>query len=129
MSASKRKRRAAGHGLEEWEVSLVMAMLATKRWSKQEIHAHFSHPARPINQARISQIASGIVQVGKVKSFTDIGGMHILHLDRSDRARNDLAKRLDGLGCDVDTDGDHWLRAGDFTPTPARGPKKRKGKQ
>ncbi|HVA15008.1 MAG TPA: ATP-binding protein, partial [Stellaceae bacterium] len=58
-AASKRKRRTRGHGLEEWEVSLVKAMLATKRWSKQDIHAHFSHPERPINQARISQIASG----------------------------------------------------------------------
>jgi hypothetical protein len=64
-----------------------------------------------------------IVQVGDVKPFTDIGGMHILHMSGSDASRNELSKRLESLGCKIDTDGDHWLRAGDFTPTS---PKKKK---
>jgi hypothetical protein len=50
-----------GKKLEDWEVSLVKTMLAKGKWSKQDIHAHFSHPDRPINQARISQIASGVI--------------------------------------------------------------------
>jgi predicted nucleotide-binding protein len=58
-----------------------------------------------------------IVQVGDVKSFTDIGGMHILHLTGSDKSRHDFANRLEDLGCKIDRDGDHWLRAGDFAPT------------
>jgi predicted nucleotide-binding protein len=58
-----------------------------------------------------------IVQSGDVKQFTDIGGMHILRLTGSDSSRHLLANRLRDLGCAIDTDGDHWLRAGDFTPT------------
>lgn len=48
--------------IDDWEASLIKAMLADGRWSKQDIHAYFSHPERPINQARISQIASGVIR-------------------------------------------------------------------
>ena len=67
-----------------------------------------------------------IVQVGDVKPFTDIGGMHILRMSGSDASRNELSKRLESLGCKINTDGDHWLRAGNFTPTlPKKKTKKR----
>lgn len=65
-----------------------------------------------------------IVQVGDVKPFTDIGGMHILQMTGSDTSRNELSKRLQTCGCTINTDGDHWLRAGDFAPTEPK--KKRK---
>jgi predicted nucleotide-binding protein len=58
-----------------------------------------------------------IVQVGDVKPFTDIGGMHILHLSGNDASRHDFANRLEDLGCKIDRSGDHWLRAGNFEPT------------
>jgi predicted nucleotide-binding protein len=58
-----------------------------------------------------------MVQVGDVKPFTDLGGMHIPHLSGDDKSRHDFANRLADLGCKIDRDGDHWLRAGDFTPT------------
>jgi predicted nucleotide-binding protein len=66
-----------------------------------------------------------MVQVGNVKSFTDIGGMHIPYLTGDDRSRHDFANRLADLGCKIDRDGDHWLRAGDFTPTVSGSKKKR----
>lgn len=58
-----------------------------------------------------------IVQMGDVKPFTDIGGMHILRLTGNDQSRHEFANRLEDLGCTIDRGGDHWLRAGDFTPT------------
>ncbi|SRR6266568_4982669 len=58
-----------------------------------------------------------IVRVGDVKPFTDIGGMHILHLTGDDASRHELANRLRRLGCKIDREGDHWLRAGTFVPT------------
>jgi len=67
-----------------------------------------------------------IVQMGNVKSFTDIGGMHILRLSGDDASRHDFANRLEALGCKVDTAGNHWLRAGEFTPT---GPMVRKARR
>lgn len=52
---SKRKR---GHNLERWEVSLVKAMLATKKYNDQDILAHFTRPTRSINHRLISEIRS-----------------------------------------------------------------------
>jgi predicted nucleotide-binding protein len=69
-----------------------------------------------------------IVSVGKVKPFTDIGGMHILNMNGSDAARNEFSKRLEMVGCTINTDGDHWLRAGEFSPAVPKN-KKRKIKR
>jgi predicted nucleotide-binding protein len=69
-----------------------------------------------------------IVRVGDVKPFTDIGGMHILHLTGSDQSRHDFANRLEDLGCDINRDGDHWLRAGEFSPTEPKAKKTAKRK-
>jgi predicted nucleotide-binding protein len=67
-----------------------------------------------------------MVQVGDVKPFTDLGGMHIPHLSGDDKSRHDFANRLADLGCKIDRDGDHWLRAGDFTPTVPKTKRKAK---
>jgi hypothetical protein len=61
-----------------------------------------------------------IVSCGKLKPFTDIGGMHVLRLTGSAASRQEFRQRLESLGCDVDRDGDYWLRAGDFTPTESK---------
>jgi len=59
-----------------------------------------------------------MVQVGEMKSFSDIAGRHMVHLDNSFERRNDFALRLGKL-CKVDTTGTDWTKSGDFTPTPA----------
>jgi predicted nucleotide-binding protein len=69
-----------------------------------------------------------MVQVGRVKSFSDIGGMHIPYLSNEHKSRHEFANRLRDLGCKIDQDGDHWLRAGDFTPTPPKGRKPKRTK-
>ena len=66
-----------------------------------------------------------MVQVGDVKPFTDVGGMHIPHFTGDAKSRHDLANRLADLGCKLNRDGDHWLRAGDFKPTPAKSTRKK----
>lgn len=68
-----------------------------------------------------------MIRIGDVKSFTDVGGMHIPHFSGDDKSRHDLANRLEDLGCKIDRDGDHWLRAGDFTPTPPKSKRKKRG--
>lgn len=67
-----------------------------------------------------------MVRIGDVKSFTDVGGMHIPHFSGDDKSRHDLANRLEDLGCKIDRDGDLWLRAGNFTPTPPKSKRKRR---
>jgi predicted nucleotide-binding protein len=56
-----------------------------------------------------------IVEVGELRPFSDIWGRHVVHLDNSAVSRQELASRLDLAGCDVNTDGEDWLREGDFS--------------
>jgi hypothetical protein len=51
-----------GPQLEDWEVALIRAMLASGRFRrKQDVLPYFNRPERTVNQARISQIAAGAI--------------------------------------------------------------------
>lgn len=65
------------------------------------------------------------VQVGKVKPFSDVGGMHMVRLTDDTAKRNDLANRLQKIGCGVDKVGSDWMHAGTFEPTEPKPAKKR----
>ena len=55
-----------------------------------------------------------LVEIGRLRPFSDIAGLHIVRFDGSSQMRQDLAHRLRDAGCDVDLDGQHWHTAGDF---------------
>jgi predicted nucleotide-binding protein len=57
-----------------------------------------------------------LVQVGEVRTFSDVGGMHVVHLNDGPVARRELADRLEATGLDVDTSGTGWYGAGTFIP-------------
>lgn len=61
-----------------------------------------------------SQERTILVQVGKVKPWSDIAGRHITYLDNSPEKRNELVNKLKAAGCDVDTSGEDWYKTGDF---------------
>lgn len=54
------------------------------------------------------------VQVGNVKSFSDILGRHLIKLNNSTEVRQDLANRLKLAGCNVNLEGTDWHSTGDF---------------
>jgi predicted nucleotide-binding protein len=56
-----------------------------------------------------------LVQVGKVRGFTDIAGRHLAKLTNEIVRRNDVANRLDKIGCTISKRGDDWMTEGDFT--------------
>ena len=58
-----------------------------------------------------------MVQVGDIKSFSDIAGRHMVHLDDTYASRNDFALRLSRLCKVVDTTGTQWPKVGTFIPT------------
>lgn len=58
-----------------------------------------------------------IVQVGKVRPFSDIAGKHLVKLTDDTGKRNDLANRLAKIGCVVNKVGNDWMTAGTFEPT------------
>ena len=65
--------------------------------------AFATHPQRTV-----------IVQVGNLRPFSDIAGLHIVRMDGSPAERQNIAHRLRDAGCPVDLDGTHWYTTGDF---------------
>lgn len=61
-----------------------------------------------------------IVEFGKVRPFTDIGGRYIVRLDNTPEMKNRLAGLLRTVGCAVNTSGSDWLRV-DLTPPAPKG--------
>lgn len=62
-----------------------------------------------------------MVTIGDLRPFSDVAGRHTVRMDNSAEKRTTLAGRLQGAGCPVNRVGNDWLRAGDFTATPAPG--------
>ncbi|WP_043457912.1 TIR domain-containing protein [Arthrobacter sp. 31Y] len=63
-----------------------------------------------------------LVEMGRVKTFSDIQGRHVVRLDNTTAKRQDLATRLKNAGCAVNMTGTDWHTAGDLTPpAPAGG--------
>lgn len=58
-----------------------------------------------------------LVQVGWVKPFTDVGGLHITRMNNTPEKRQELASKLKTAGCDVDTGGSDWYSTGNFDIT------------
>lgn len=57
-----------------------------------------------------------IVELGQIKSFSDIHGRHVVRLDNSVGKRQQLAQRLETAGCSVNLAGTDWHTEGDLTP-------------
>jgi predicted nucleotide-binding protein len=55
-----------------------------------------------------------IVQIGELRPFSDIAGIHILKLNNSASKRKEFVDRLKCAGCTVDTSGTDWFRTGNF---------------
>lgn len=55
-----------------------------------------------------------LVQVGRVRGFTDISGLHIAKLTNDSGRRNDVANRLEKIGCKINRKGEDWYTAGNF---------------
>jgi predicted nucleotide-binding protein len=104
-----------------------LAQLKQQFWGPDDKHAdgQLAGQARP-NVIFEAGLALGahpektvIVQVGRVRAFSDIAGKHLVRLSQ-DKGRSDLANRLKKLGCPVVTTGEDWMNAGHFEPTEAK---------
>ena len=61
-----------------------------------------------------NQNSTVLVQVGKVRPFSDIAGRHVVHLSNSIESRLELMTKLSNAGCIVDLSGTDWQSEGDF---------------
>ena len=57
-----------------------------------------------------------LVELGRIRAFSDVQGRHVVRMDNSVAKRQDLAHRLRDAGCSVNLDGNDWHTAGDLTP-------------
>ena len=55
-----------------------------------------------------------LVELGRVRPFSDVAGRHVLRLTGSPEGRKDLAERLRTAGCSVDLSGTDWLTKGNL---------------
>ena len=55
-----------------------------------------------------------LVELGRLRPFSDIAGRHVLRLDNSSERRHELAQRPESAGCPVKITGTDWYSAGDF---------------
>jgi len=62
-----------------------------------------SHPERTV-----------LIEIGKLRPFSDVAGRHSLKFDGSPKARHALTERLRTAGCELNTAGEDWLSVGDF---------------
>jgi hypothetical protein len=56
-----------------------------------------------------------LVEVGKVRPFSDVAGRHAIRLTNAVASRQALAQRLADAGCELDLTGTDWHSAGDFS--------------
>ena len=55
-----------------------------------------------------------LVEVGKLRPFSDVGGRHAVRLNSSTERRQEFAQRLESAGCLVNLTGTTWHKVGDF---------------
>ena len=55
-----------------------------------------------------------IVELGELRPFSDVAGLHVIRLNNTSQRRQELAQRLKTARCPVNLDGIRWHTAGDF---------------
>lgn len=55
-----------------------------------------------------------LVEVGKIRPFSDTAGRHVVHLNNSNTTRKELMIKLKNAGCEVDFESSDWEAEGDF---------------
>jgi predicted nucleotide-binding protein len=56
-----------------------------------------------------------LVQIGRIRTMSDVSGLHIVHLTGSAASRRQLIGKLKTTGVTVDDNGEDWLTDGDFS--------------
>ena len=61
-----------------------------------------------------SQYRTVLVELGNLRPFSDIAGLHVIRMNNGTPRRQELALRLRAAGCPVNLDGTAWHTSGDF---------------
>lgn len=55
-----------------------------------------------------------LVEIGKIRPFSDTAGRHVVHLNNSTEKRRELMIKLKNAGCNVDFESSDWETEGHF---------------
>jgi predicted nucleotide-binding protein len=55
-----------------------------------------------------------LVQIGRIRPWSDIAGRFVLHMDNRPEQRTSLMRKLKDAGCEFGPEGVDWLSTGDF---------------
>jgi hypothetical protein len=55
-----------------------------------------------------------IIEMGKLRPFSDVIGRHVIKMEETPQKRNELATRLKSAGCKINLTGIRWLTSGNF---------------
>ncbi len=99
------------------------ARLRSEYWSEHEVESEKNLMPQPRQNVLFEAgMAFGLqpertvlVEIGPLRSFSDVSGRHSIRLDDTSARRNALAQRLKSIGCEVHLEGSEWLFAGKFT--------------
>jgi len=58
-----------------------------------------------------------IVEIGELRPFSDLSGLHTIRLNNSTERRQQFAQRLELAGCNVELSGTDWHKEGNFLIT------------
>jgi predicted nucleotide-binding protein len=61
-----------------------------------------------------------IVELGRLRPISDLGGRHVVRMDNSQKGRVELKNRLEIAKCAVNATGVDWLAAGNFVISAAK---------
>jgi predicted nucleotide-binding protein len=59
--------------------------------------------------------ATVLVQIGKLRPFSDVAGRHVVHLSNKTEKRHELIIKLANAGCNLNSSGTDWHTEGDFS--------------
>ncbi len=98
------------------------ARLKKQFWSENEppYETQFTGQARPnvLFEAGMAMAASHertvLVELGNIRPFSDIAGLHAVRFKDTPESRQELAQRLELAGCPIKLENPDWLKAGDF---------------
>jgi predicted nucleotide-binding protein len=114
-----------------FRIAQALVVLMTPN-DEARLRQPFIHPGDPVHetdltpQARANVIfeagmAMGrypdqtiLVELGRLRPFSDIGGRHVVRLNNSTQRRQDLARRLQTAGCPVNLTSEDWHTTGNF---------------
>ena len=105
------RRRAQSYDLSA-NVSNLQPL--SRRWHRP-LKMNPEVPSTDLGMAMArNQDRTVLVELGDLRPFSDIDGIHAIRLNNTTERRQELAQRLQIAGCPVSLQGTDWHKAGDF---------------